>query len=191
MAWRGHDTNPRTPCTCQIRCVTVSKDEVGVDNSTLPVDLVLQKLLHGFLLCDIQWCFSFTVYNTDLAALTDKIPAKTWQEVYKVNWCDNNNHSKSVNLSDDCLCEFCCKAEIMNKCGIGPRESPSQKFQALEGRFAPYNQNKFCEVVLNFCYWLTAWNHVTEYKGLKSEGVEDSCPQDCFSIDLGKVKTQC
>lgn len=66
-------------------------------SSTLPVDLVLQKLLHGLLLCNIQWRFSLAVYYTDVCTLTDKIPAKTWQrqQVRLVesfrdpNWTDN------------------------------------------------------------------------------------------------------
>lgn len=49
---------------------------------TLSVDLILQELLHGLLLSDVQWCLPLTVHHPHAGSLANQIPAQTHTHTY-------------------------------------------------------------------------------------------------------------
>ncbi len=152
-------------------------------SSTLPVDLVLQKLLHGLLLCDIQWRFSLAVYYADVCTLTDKIPAKTWQDVFKrqrqhPNWTDN--------------CFF----------GIFGRKRKLRRWNGASFYRTFFTETSWVQAVICILIKKNQWSGPTlrllvnsmdschwVHRLVNFEGVAVSCLKDHFSVDLGVINT--
>lgn len=78
----------------------------------MSVDLVLQQLLHGLLLSDVQGCFTFAVHASHIRALADQIPARKARGKKKTS----HTVQETVAFPDDVfqLCVCVCVTRIKN-----------------------------------------------------------------------------